>query len=189
MAGLHEPSIGTAFAEKSVMSATVARTATHIYPTQNDTMPATLTAPTSEVALSTFVKKQRQKLLDLRDALVDAIDGVTTDTIRNLAEGSEATGGGLHQGDAGSDAYDRDFALSVLANEQDALYEIQQALSRIERGAYGICQVCGKRIPNARLEAIPFARLTVECQADWEAQQNSTGFHKTYREPGESRYL
>ena len=145
----------------------------------------TTLAPLKPVKMTAFVKKQRQRLLDLRDELVDAIDGVTNDTLRNLAEGSEATGGGMHQGDAGSDAYDRDFALSVLANEQDALYEIMQALGRIDRGVYGICQTCGEKIPKARLEAIPFARLTVGCKARWEAENGN----KPYREPGESIYL
>lgn len=145
---------------------------------------STLT-PIRPVKMTSFVKKQRQKLMDLRDELVDAIAGVTNDTIKNLAEGSEATGGGMHQGDAGSDAYDRDFALSVLANEQDALYEIMQALSRIDRGVYGICQECGDKIPNARLEAIPFARLTVHCQAAWEKRNGKT----PYREVGESVFL
>ncbi|OYV06127.1 MAG: RNA polymerase-binding transcription factor [Verrucomicrobiales bacterium VVV1] len=96
--------------------------------------------------------------------------GTTRDTIRNAPEGSEASGSGMHQGDAGSDAYDRDFALSVLAKEQDALYEIEQALQRIKKGFYGVCEMSGKKIPQARLEAIPFARLTVECQAQWEKE-------------------
>ncbi len=119
---------------------------------------------------SSFVDKQKQRLLDLRDELVDAMTGTTRDTIRNAPEGSEASGSGMHQGDAGSDAYDRDFALSVLAKEQDALYEIEQALQRIKKGAYGVCEMSGKKIPQARLEAIPFARLTVECQAQWEKE-------------------
>ena len=145
----------------------------------------TTLAPPKPVKMTAFVKKQQKRLLDLRDELVDAIDGVTNDTLKNLAEGSEATGGGMHQGDAGSDAYDRDFALSVLANEQDALYEIVQALGRIDRGVYGICQECGEKIPKARLEAIPFTRLTVSCKANWEIENGN----KPYRQPGESVYL
>jgi RNA polymerase-binding transcription factor DksA len=99
-----------------------------------------------------------------------------TGEIRNAPEGSEASGSGMHQGDAGSDAYDRDFALSVLAKEQDALYEIEQALRRIDRGVYGVCEMSGKNIPQARLEAIPFARLTVECQAQWEKEYGNRRF-------------
>lgn len=123
-----------------------------------------------------FVQKQRQRLLDLRDELVDAVSGMARDTIRNAPEGSEASGSGQHQGDAGSDAYDRDFALSVLAKEQDALYEIEQALRRIQAGTYGICEISSRKIPQARLEAIPFARLTVECQAQWEKEYGNRRF-------------
>jgi DnaK suppressor protein len=123
-----------------------------------------------------FVQKQRQRLLDLRDDLVDAVSGMARDTIRNAPEGSEASGSGQHQGDAGSDAYDRDFALSVLAKEQDALYEIEQALRRIQIGSYGICEISTRKIPQARLEAIPFARLTVECQAQWEKEYGNRRF-------------
>lgn len=125
---------------------------------------------------ATFVQKQRQRLLDLRDDLVDAVSGMARDTIRNAPEGSEASGSGQHQGDAGSDAYDRDFALSVLAKEQDALYEIEQALYRIKQGSYGICEISARKIPQARLEAIPFARLTVECQAQWEKEYGNRRF-------------
>lgn len=123
-----------------------------------------------------FIDKQRQRLLDLRDSLVDSMSGMTRDTIRNAPEGSEASGSGQHQGDAGSDAYDRDFALSVLAKEQDALYEIEQALYRIKKGAYGNCEMSGQKIPVARLEAIPFARLTVEEQANWEKEYGNRRF-------------
>ncbi len=123
-----------------------------------------------------FIEKQRQRLLDLRDSLVDSMSGMTRDTIRNAPEGSEASGSGQHQGDAGSDAYDRDFALSVLAKEQDALYEIEQALRRIKGGTYGNCEISERKIPIARLEAIPFARLTVECQAQWEKEYGNRRF-------------
>lgn len=118
-----------------------------------------------------FVKMQRQHLLDLRDKSLDSMNGVARDTLRNHPEGSEASGSGEHQADAGSDAYDRDFALSLLSKEQDGLYEIEQALARIDNGTYGICEMSYKIIPIPRLEAIPFARLTVECQAQWEKEK------------------
>ncbi|MGJ8633064.1 MAG: TraR/DksA family transcriptional regulator, partial [Luteolibacter sp.] len=125
---------------------------------------------------SAFVEKQRKRLLDLRDTLVDSMTGMTRDTIRNAPEGSDASGSGQHQGDAGSDAYDRDFALSVLANEQDALYEIEQALIRIKKDVYGICEISSKKIPTMRMEALPFARLTVDCQAEWEKEYGNRRF-------------
>ena len=120
--------------------------------------------------LDAFTRGQKEKLQQLRDAMVDSMAGVAQDTLRSRAEGSEASAFGMHQADAGSDAYDRDFALSLLSQEQDALYEIDQALKRIDLGTYGVCEMSGKPIPRARLEAIPFARFTVECQSQLEKQ-------------------
>jgi len=127
-----------------------------------------------EKKLDPFTRKQKQKLLQLRDAVVDSMAGVAQDTLRSRAEGSEASAFGMHQADAGSDAYDRDFALSLLSQEQDALYEIDEALKRIELGTYGKCEMSGKPIPHARLEAIPFARFTVECQSQLEKQNRAS---------------
>jgi DnaK suppressor protein len=127
-----------------------------------------------EKKLDPFIRQQKQKLLELRDAMVDSMAGVAQGTLRSRAEGSEASAFGMHQADAGSDAYDRDFALSLLSQEQDALYEIDQALKRIELGTYGKCEMSGKPIPRARLEAIPFARFTVECQSQLEKQNKAS---------------
>jgi RNA polymerase-binding transcription factor DksA len=124
--------------------------------------------------LDPFVRDQKDKLLQLRDAMVDSMAGVAKDNLRSRAEGSEASAFGMHQADAGSDAYDRDFALSLLSQEQDALYEIDQALKRIELGTYGVCEMSGKQISHARLEAIPFARFTVECQSQLEKQNKAS---------------
>ncbi len=120
------------------------------------------------------MKKQKERLLQLRDGMLDSMSGVARDSLRSRAEGSEASAFGMHQADAGSDAYDRDFALSLLSQEQDALYEIDEALKRIELGNYGICEMSGKPIPHARLEAIPFARFTVECQSQLEKQNKAS---------------
>ncbi len=124
--------------------------------------------------LDPFTQKQRDKLLQLRDTMVDSMAGVAQDTLRSRAEGSEASAFGMHQADAGSDAYDRDFALSLLSQEQDALYEIDQALKRIDLGTYGVCEMSGKAIGHARLEAIPFARFTVDCQSQLEKQNKAS---------------
>ncbi len=124
--------------------------------------------------LSPFLKKQRARLIALRDAMVDSMMGVAKDNLRARAEGSEASAFGMHQADAGSDAYDRDFALSLLSSEQDSLNEIEEALRRIDSDAYGICEMCNKPIPHVRLEAIPFTRYTVDCQAQLEKQNKMT---------------
>ena len=138
------------------------------------TQPTILGTNHKERRLDPFTRAQKQKLLQLRDAMVDSMAGVAQDTLRSRAEGSEASAFGMHQADAGSDAYDRDFALSLLSQEQDGLYEIDQALKRIELGTYGICEMSGKPIPHARLEAIPFARFTVECQSQLEKQSKQS---------------
>ena len=144
-------------------------------------MKKTLAKP---VKLTIFVKNQYQRLLDLRDELVDTTADKAQDTLRNHPEGSEASGSGMHQGDAGSDAYDRDLALNILSKEQDALYEVEEALSRVERGSYGICEMTGAKIPKERLEAIPFCRLTVKSQEQWEELHGKN----RYRRPEESGF-
>ena len=127
----------------------------------------------SDAKLSPFLRKQKQRLLALRDAMLDSMNGVAQDNLRARAEGSEASAFGMHQADAGSDAYDRDFALNLLSQEQDALYEIDEALKRIELGTYGTCEMSAKPINHERLEAIPFTRYTVECQSQLERQNKA----------------
>jgi DnaK suppressor protein len=133
-----------------------------------------------------FVEKQRLHLLELRDMLVDSMAGVAQDNLRSRSD-SDSSAFGMHQGDAGSDAYDRDFALNLLSQEQDALYEIDEALQRIANGTYGICEMSGKLIPEARLEAIPFARLTVECQEKVEQEWGRNG-GRSYGRPTRSLF-
>jgi RNA polymerase-binding transcription factor DksA len=134
--------------------------------------------PEKVAKLTVFEKKQRQRLLDLRDQITDVMYGIQSDTIRNGSEGSDASGSGMHQGDAGSDAYDRDFALTMLSKEANALGEIEEALQRLELGTYGICEESGQKIPNPRLEAMPFARLTVERQAAKERENSTRDFSR-----------
>ena len=115
----------------------------------------------------------------MQDELMDAMYGVQQETLRNGPSSGEASVSGTHLGDAGSDAYDRDFALNLLSQEQDALQEIQAALERITEGIYGICGISGKKIPQARLEAMPIARLTVECQSQWERENPNRKFRSS----------
>lgn len=142
--------------------------------------PAAPAKPADRVAtkLTPFLEKQREKLLILKDTLLDSMNGVARDSLRSQT-GGDASAFGMHQADAGSDAYDRDFALSLLSQEQDSLYEIDQALKRIETGNYGVCEMSGKSIPKARLEALPFTRYTVECQAELEKRNR----YSRHRQP------
>jgi len=103
-------------------------------------------------------------LLELREQLVRQMNGLAKESAQELA------GYSLHMADSGTDNFDRDFALSLLSSDQDAVYEIEEALKRIERKTYGVCELTGKPIPRARLEAIPWTRFTVEAQAQLERE-------------------
>jgi DnaK suppressor protein len=97
----------------------------------------------------------------------------------------------MHMADAGSDSFDRDLALAMLSHEQDAVYEIEEALDRIRNGTYGICELTGKRIPAARLEAIPWTRFTAAAEASLEKrgkfQRARLGWRETVRSKQSSR--
>ena len=103
-------------------------------------------------------------LLELRERLLNQMSGLAKESAEELP------GYSLHMADSGTDNFDRDFALSLLSSDQDAIYEIEEALKRIERNTYGICELTGKQIPRARLDAIPWTRFTVEAQAQLEKE-------------------
>jgi len=107
-------------------------------------------------------RKFYDSLLELHDRLTDQMHGLAKDSAEEMESYS------LHMGDSGTDNFDRDFALSLLSSDQDALYEIEEALKRIEKGSYGVCELTGKNIPKTRLTAIPWTRFTVEAQAQLE---------------------
>jgi DnaK suppressor protein len=106
--------------------------------------------------------KYQKHLLELRERLQAQMSGLAKESAEELP------GYSLHMADSGTDNFDRDFALSLLSSDQDAIYEIEEALKRIEKGTYGVCELTGKPIPKARLEAIPWTRFTVEAQAQLE---------------------
>lgn len=103
-------------------------------------------------------------LVKLHDRLLNQMDGLAKESAEHLQSY------GLHMADSGTDNFDRDFALSLLSSDQDAVYEIEEALKRIEKGTYGVCELSGKTIPKARLKAIPWTRFTVEAQAKLEKE-------------------
>jgi DnaK suppressor protein len=104
------------------------------------------------------------RLLELRDQLTRQMQGLAKESAQEMA------GYSLHMADSGTDNFDRDFALSLLSSDQDAVYEIEEALKRIEKDAYGICELTGKAIPRKRLEAIPWTRFTVDAQSQLERE-------------------
>jgi DnaK suppressor protein len=108
--------------------------------------------------------KYYTNLLELRERLQQQMNGLAKETAEALP------GYSLHMADSGTDNFDRDFALSLLSSDQDAVYEIEEALKRIEKNTYGVCELTGKNIPKARLDAIPWTRFTVEAQAQLEKE-------------------
>ncbi len=80
------------------------------------------------------------------------------------------TGIQREQADVATNTFNRDWALGTLSADQDALYEIEDALGRIRDGSYGICEVTGKPIPPERLRAIPWTRFSIEGEREMEAR-------------------
>jgi RNA polymerase-binding transcription factor DksA len=108
--------------------------------------------------------KYYEHLLELRERLLAQMSGLAKESAEEMSNYS------LHMADSGTDNFDRDFALSLLSSDQDAIYEIEEALKRIERETYGICELTGKPIPKPRLDAIPWTRFTVEAQSQLERE-------------------
>ena len=96
-----------------------------------------------EVKIKAEWVKFYNRLLELRDQLTRQMNGLAKESAQEMA------GYSLHMADSGTDNFDRDFALSLLSSDQDAIYEIEEALKRIERNTYGICELTGKPIPIA----------------------------------------
>ena len=127
-------------------------------------------------------KKYYKLLLDLRKHVQDELDLHTADTLQHTSndDSSDQNHYGNHQADAGTDSFDRDFALSLVSTEQDALNEIEEAIQRMRDGSYGVCEVTGKVIKKERLLAVPFARFSVEGQKEHEKNKR----RKLNRDPG-----
>jgi RNA polymerase-binding transcription factor DksA len=78
----------------------------------------------------------------------------------------------IHMADIGSDAYEQEFTLSLMASEEGTLEQVEHALDRIRSRTYGTCEDCDGVIAKKRLEAIPFASLCIRCA---EKQENPSG--------------
>jgi RNA polymerase-binding transcription factor DksA len=109
-------------------------------------------------------------LAELRDHVNTGLQTHAEETLKRSSreDTGDLSGYGQHMADAGTDNFDRDFALSLVSSEQEALYEIDEAIKRIKAGKYGICELTGRPIAKERLLAVPFARYSVESQAEVE---------------------
>jgi RNA polymerase-binding transcription factor DksA len=105
-------------------------------------------------------------LLDLRIHVLTQLGEHTEETLLKSAkdDSGDLSGYGQHMADAGTDTFDRDFALSLVSNEQEALAEIEAAIKRVHAGTYGICEASQKPIAKERLLAVPFTRYSAEAK-------------------------
>lgn len=106
------------------------------------------------------ISKFKQRLEDLRSQLTRLLKGSTAEV--KSADDSGAYS--QHQADQGTDDFDRTITLEVTSREYEVLRQVERALQKIEEDTYGICDISGEDIPIARLEAVPYATMTVKAQ-------------------------
>lgn len=115
----------------------------------------------------TFLKKMREKLLAMRQSIMRNVQS-------DLQENREQTKDeGMDTYDIASDARDREISLILTDRDRDKALAIDDALARMDEGTYGVCESCESDIAEARLEALPFTRLCVSCQAEREKEAKS----------------
>src|SRR2546428_3414664 len=111
-----------------------------------------------------FLKKARDTLQEMRAQLLRNVQA-------ELHEGREQSKDeGMDTYDLASDARDREINLILTDRDRDKLQAIDDALARIDDGSYGVCESCESDIAEGRLEALPFTRLCVNCQAERERE-------------------
>jgi len=119
-------------------------------------------------------KRFYKLLLDLRTHLTEGIERHSEETLKRSAkdDSGDLSSYGQHMADAGTDTFDRDFALSLVSSEQEALSEIDAAIKRVHDGSYGVCEITQKPIAKERLLAVPFTRYSAEAQKDLERNRH-----------------
>lgn len=106
------------------------------------------------------VSKYKKKLEEMRNQLMHLVQDTTT----QVKNSDEAMGYSQHQADQGTDDFDRTINLQLTSQEYAILRHIDRALEKIVENTYGVCDLTGEDIPKARLEAIPYATMTVKAQ-------------------------
>ena len=115
-----------------------------------------------------FLKGVREKLLETRRQVLKEISN-------DLKKGREgAKDEGMDTYDLASEERDREINFILTDRERDKLQAIQEALERVDDGTYGICESCESEIAPKRIEALPFTRLCVNCQAEREKEAKAS---------------
>ena len=108
-----------------------------------------------------------QKLITKRKSEIqDALEHISEETLKKSQKDAagDISGYTFHMADVATDTYDREFSLGIASNERQMLYELDDALKRIEDGSFGVCEDCTNTIAKTRLKAVPYARLCLACQ-------------------------
>lgn len=113
---------------------------------------------------STQIKKYKTRLEELKEGLQQHI----TSTTSEVKDAGATSGYKQHQADEGTDDFDRTTNLEITSQEIEKLQQIERALEKINEKTYGVCDVTGKDIPTKRLDAIPYATMTIEAQEKME---------------------
>lgn len=115
----------------------------------------------------------KEKLVVLREKTSGEVGRLTKDYLRksSLDSTGDISSHPFHMADAASGSFDTEFNIGLASNEQDLLYEIDQALLRVGEGTYGLCENCGEPITKNRLKAVPFARYCIKHQESQEREK------------------
>jgi RNA polymerase-binding transcription factor DksA len=121
------------------------------------------------------MKEFEQRLLEERRKILKEMGHLENTVLKvNPRDASgELSGYSYHMADAGTDSMEREKAFDIASKEGRLLMEIDDALRRLYNGTYGICEVSGKPIGRARLEALPWARLSLDEQEKLEKEQRA----------------
>lgn len=113
---------------------------------------------------ATEIKHFKELLLEKRREILVNVNEMEDEALKKsrLDASGDLSSMPIHMADIGTDNYEQEFALGLMDSERKLLKEIDDALQRIEKRIYGICEGTGKPIPKARLEAQPWARYCVE---------------------------
>lgn len=105
-------------------------------------------------------------VLKRKEETLEEIKHISEDTLKKSQKDAsgDISGYTYHMADMATDTYDREFSLGLASNERKLLYELDDALKKIEDGTFGICEECKSLITKTRLKAVPYARLCVKCQ-------------------------
>ncbi len=105
-------------------------------------------------------------ILTKKEGIMDDIKHISDDTLKKTQKDAagDISGYTYHMADVATDTYDREFSLGLASSERELLYELDDALKKIEDGSFGICEQCKSLITKTRLKAIPQARFCVKCQ-------------------------